>query len=70
MLASGPKWEKFSPRAWASTIACFIGPRSKRWKLSPSTTAGMMPSREKMCSKARLTVLVPAPEEPVTATTG
>ena len=29
-----------------------------------------MPSRVKMCSKARFTVVVPAPDEPVTATTG
>ena len=38
--------------------------RFRLWKLSPSMTAGLMPSRKKMCSKARLTVVVPAPEDP------
>ena len=38
--------------------------------LSPSMTAADSFSRVKMCSNARLTVVVPAPDEPVTTTTG
>src|ERR1700682_2270658 len=33
-------------------------------------TSALMPSRRKMCAKAFITVVVPAPEEPVTAMTG
>ena len=32
--------------------------------------AALMPSRRKMCANAFITVVVPAPEEPVTAMTG
>ncbi len=38
--------------------------------LSPSITAAVIFSRSKMCWNATLTVVVPAPDEPVTATTG
>src|SRR5689334_17950640 len=33
-------------------------------------TCALMPSRRKMCAKLCMTVVVPAPEEPVTAMTG
>jgi hypothetical protein len=33
-------------------------------------TTGLIPSSAKICSKERLTVLVPDPEEPVTAIMG
>ena len=33
-------------------------------------TSALMPSRRKMCANAFITVVVPAPEEPVTAMTG
>ena len=51
-------------------MARFISSRSYLWKLSPSMTAARMFSRWKMCSKDVLTVVVPAPLEPVTAITG
>src|SRR3990172_2951952 len=66
MLASGPKWLKLRlPLASAFVIAWRISARLKRWKLSPSTTAGLICARRKICSKATLTVEVPAPLEPV-----
>src|SRR5215213_10172875 len=44
--------------------------RSWRWNASPSTIAALRFSRRKMCSKLCMTVVVPAPEDPVTATIG
>ena len=51
-------------------MALIMSARPYLWKLSPSMYTGAMCSREKMCSKERLTVVVPAPLDPVTATTG
>ena len=42
----------------------------KRWKLSPDKGPVLTPSRQKICSKVCLTVVVPAAEEPVTAMIG
>src|ERR1700704_6542641 len=44
--------------------------RSWRWNESPSTPCALMPSRRKMCAKLCITVVVPAPLEPVTAMMG
>ena len=49
--------------AYSTTVA-------ERLDASPSTTQASIPSRRKMCSKVRVTVVVPAPEEPVIETTG
>src|SRR5512137_852276 len=47
-----------------------ISARLYRWNESPSTTCALMPSRRKMCWKLCITVLVPAPDDPVTAMIG
>src|SRR5262245_8827992 len=44
--------------------------RSCRWNESPSTTCALMPSRRKMWAKLCITVVVPAPLDPVTAMIG
>src|ERR1700710_321727 len=44
--------------------------RSKRWNASPSMSCASIFSRRKMFTKLDITVVVPAPEEPVTAMTG
>src|SRR5690606_3355361 len=70
-LASGPKWLNWQPLP-TSQAASFsrMVLRSWAWKLSPSMTAAVTPSRRKTSSKVRCTVLVPAPDEPVMATIG
>src|SRR5919205_2409275 len=47
-----------------------ISARSYRWNASPSTMAALIFSRRKMCWNVFVTVVVPAPEEPVIAMTG
>jgi len=58
------------PASSASFICWRISMRLKRWKASPSTTAASIFSRRNIHSKVVLTVLVPAPEEPVTEMMG
>ena len=70
-FASGPKWLKWLlPAAACSAAATFMAARSYRWKESPSIIAAVSFSRRKMLENERVTEVVPAPEEPVMATTG
>src|SRR3989338_4341822 len=70
-LDCGPKWLKeLLPVFAASATAARNAMRSRLCRLSPSTIAAEIFSRRKMFSKARFTVEVPAPDEPVTAMTG
>jgi len=47
-----------------------ISTRLKRWNESPSMTCAVIFSRRKMWAKLFITVVVPAPDEPVTAMMG
>ena len=51
-------------------MAAFISARLNRWKASPSTMAALIFSRVKIHWNVRVTEVVPAPDEPVTAMIG
>ena len=59
-----------SPSSVRRFSSAVIAARSKRWKASPSIDTALMPSRRKIWSKVCLTVVVPAPDEPVTEMIG
>src|ERR1700735_1895734 len=58
-----------APRS-ASRTRSRISTRSKRWNESPSMTCALRPSRRKIWAKLFMTVVVPAPDDPVTAMMG
>jgi hypothetical protein len=47
-----------------------FGPDANEFDKIEKTINGVIPSLLKMCSNARFTKVVPAPDEPVTTTTG